>query len=293
MADDYQLRDRANLEHSFSPEKKVSRKRFLSNALTLSINQGSFSNSSRSLKKSSSQQSHFHAFSNFNSSSTLQHSAALWGFSKAQRFPKTQDVSAMAALIELPSTLSKSTTTMGFGSKIVMSDLQSKESKYFPAPNHYPTKSDFPPDINKGKSFGLPHSVYEKIYIPNLNYQSPHVAKNFPGPGQYKIDEQIGSGKKKITLKSRIKWFAEENRSDAPPSNYYNPVRDLTEPSRFKKISLGYGQRSTIGKIKDFVPGPGTYKLPSVFDRFTGTKSKRESKSVRIKHDYGSDSEFS
>ena len=292
MQDDSKLRDPIPyLKLSFSPENKHSNKKFLSNQLTISMNQGSLGSSS-SLKKSSSQQSQFHAFSNFNSSSTLQHSTALWGFSKAQRFPKPRNLSVMTSLLELPSTLSKSTTTMGFGSKIVMSDLHSKETKNFPAPNHYPAKSDFPPDINKGKSFGLPYVVYEKNYIPNLNYQSAHVAKDFPGPGQYNVEEQIGSKKKKITLKSRIKWFTDENRTDAPPSNYYNPVQNLTEPSRFKKISLGYGTRSAIGKLNDFVPGPGTYRLPSVFDRFAGTKSTRESKTVRIRHDYGNDSEI-
>ena len=283
MQDDPKLRDLPYLKDSFSPEKKYSNKKFISNNLTTLMNQGSF-DSTTSLKKSFSQQSQFHGFSNFKSSSTLQHSTALWGFSKAQRFPKPQSLSVMTSISELPSTLSQSATTMGFGSKIVISDLHSKETKSFPAPNHYYVKSDFPPDINKGKSFGLPYIIYEKNYIPNLNYQSAHIAKDFPGPGQYNVDEKIGSKKKKITLKSRIKWFTEENRSDAPASNYYNPVKDLTEPSRFKKISLGYGVRSPVGKINDFVPGPGSYRLPSVFDKFAGAKSARESKNVRIRH---------
>ena len=279
MEDDLHLRNRSEPD-SFSPEKNKINKKFLSNASSnISINQGL---SSLLLKKSTSQ-SQYHGLSDFHSSSTLQHSTIMLGFPKAQRFPKIQNISEMLAPIDLPSSLSNHSTTLGYGSKIQMSELRSKEYKDFPAPNHYPIKSDFPPDLKKGKTFGLSHAAYAKIYLPNLNYQSPDMAKNFPGPGQYNVDEEIGSKKKKSTLKSRVKWFTEENLSEAPPSNYYSPVRSLVEPSRFKNISIGYGERSSLAKINDFVPGPGAYKLPSVFDRYGEIRSTKVLKSPKYR----------
>ena len=271
--------DHLHQENSFSPEQKIINKKILSNASTMSIDQGI--TSKLSLNKISSQ-SQYHDLSNFHSSSTLQHSTIMLGFSKAQRFPQLQNISDMITHIDLPSTLGSHSTSLGYGSKLLMSEVRSKEQKDFPAPNHYLLKSDFTLDLNKGKTFGLSHATYAKTYLPNRNYQSPDIAKDFPGPGQYKLDEEIGSKKKKTTIKSRIKWFTEETLSDAPPSNYYDPVRNLVEPSRFKNISIGYGERSSLAKINDFVPGPGAYKLPSIFERFGKSKSTKGMKNMRL-----------
>lgn len=38
----------------------------------------------------------------------------------------------------------------------------------------------------------------------------------------------------------------------------------ITEPSRFNRIGLGYGNKIDLSK-NDNVPGPGTYEQPSVF----------------------------
>ena len=55
----------------------------------------------------------------------------------------------------------------------------------------------------------------------------------------------------------------------------YLPSTKITENLRFTKVNFGFGERSPrentckkllIEGIK-YVPGPGTYNLPSVFDK--------------------------
>jgi hypothetical protein len=56
----------------------------------------------------------------------------------------------------------------------------------------------------------------------------------------------------------------------------YSPKMSLIESGRFKGISFGFGKKVSIdngnSKYIKFVPGPGTYNLPGIFDR--GIKSK-------------------
>lgn len=53
-----------------------------------------------------------------------------------------------------------------------------------------------------------------------------------------------------------------------PPPNCYNPDWTLTEQDRFNAITFGIGGRGSVtGRILD-TPGPGTYKLPSPFEKF-------------------------
>jgi hypothetical protein len=247
-----------------SPGKKTLNKR--GGALsTASLQYGS----SASIKKSGSQVfSQYHSISEIHSASTLQHSSLLSAFPKAERFPPIKSIQSFTTPLELPSTLKKGATSFGFGNKIVMSEAFSKHAKHNPAPCHYTLKSDFSPEPGKGKTFGLSHAAYVKTYMPNMVQQPPEVARNFPGPGEYKVDEEIGSKKKTTTLKSRVKWFFEENRSEAPPSNFYTPAHAIVEPSRFHAISLGLGNRYDFTKNAGVNPGPGAYTLPSVFDRF-------------------------
>ena len=54
---------------------------------------------------------------------------------------------------------------------------------------------------------------------------------------------------------------------DVSPMKYL-PSRKITESTRYKKnsISLGYGEKIYF-KDRGLTPGPGQYKLPSVFDK--------------------------
>jgi len=49
-------------------------------------------------------------------------------------------------------------------------------------------------------------------------------------------------------MKSRIKWFFEENKSFAPGAGHYALNRKLTESSRYNGVSLGLGERYNFTK---------------------------------------------
>jgi len=206
------------------------------------------------------------ALSQSQSASTLQHANIAWGFSKADRFPKIRGSYEFTSILEMPSSLTSKTTSFGFGNKIVMSEVNSKFAKENPAPDRYNLKSDFD-NKHKGRSFGLPHSVYAKVHIPGTNVVHPEVARNIPGPGSYNTEEAIGADKVKYTLKPRGRMFNEGLGGDTPASNYYTPSDVAISPSRFKNTTFGVGGRYDFTKAgNSYVPGPGSYKVKSRFD---------------------------
>lgn len=89
----------------------------------------------------------------------------------------------------------------------------------------------------------------------------------------------MGANAKKFAMKSRIKVPDSATRDNPPPNNYH-VNHYLSEPSKFSAITFGFGTRVNVNgckysnimsnnilEIKD-TPGPGTYKLPSAFDKF-------------------------
>ncbi len=82
----------------------------------------------------------------------------------------------------LPSTLEPSKfTSFGFGNK---NGLMIHEGKDSPPANTYKIRSQFDAlRLTKGKSFGLPHSAYAKVYIESNKYSTSVV--DVPGPGAY------------------------------------------------------------------------------------------------------------
>ncbi len=75
-------------------------------------------------------------------------------------------------------------------------------------------------------------------------------------------------------MKSRIKPVDGATR-DNPPPNTYHPHHRMTEQSKFTAITFGFGNRVNVtGKVID-TPGPGTYKISSVFDRFKRLPTKQ------------------
>ena len=53
------------------------------------------------------------------------------------------------------------------------------------------------------------------------------------------------------------------------PGSVYDPKFNLVEKQRYHGTAFGYGNKVnfTIGPTKEF-PGPGTYKLPTIIDKF-------------------------
>ena len=79
---------------------------------------------------------------------------------------------------------------------------------------------------NQGKSFGLPHSAYAKVYNPYNKYST--AMAEAPGPGAYDLKTLVGVNAKKYSLKSRTK-LADTATRDMPPPNTYHPNYTLAE----------------------------------------------------------------
>jgi hypothetical protein len=198
-------------------------------------------------------------FSQNISANALRNSHSQWSFSKAERFQKLR-IDNSAKMLLLPSTLGNKTSTFGYGEKKPLQMIFGKDS---PAPSMYRTRSQFELNPNKGKSIGESYACYKKVHMPGLNTRQDEI----PGPGNYDSKTTLGTNSRHFTLKSRTKPTEITSRHNPPP-NTYNPAFQLTEPSKFEKITFGFGSRPNVtGRINEN-PGPGTYKLPSAFDKF-------------------------
>lgn len=203
------------------------------------------------------------------SSSTWLHSSPIHSFPKAQRF-QFKGSSLQMDLINLPSTLGKRTTNLGYSQKQFIPESQLNNAKNIPAPNFYHIQDFVELDERKkkGKSFGLSYAFYQRVYTPEMkHYPNPMFFKSNPGPGMYNVSEEPGKNKLKYSLYSKGITFSQMQKTENPAANYYSPKRVLTEQSRFRKITFGYGNKLDLAKASNDYPGPGTYKLPSVFDK--------------------------
>jgi hypothetical protein len=198
-------------------------------------------------------------FSQNISSNALRNAHPQWSFSKGDRFRKLK-IDNSAKMLVLPSTLNAKTSTFGFGKREPLKMIFGKDS---PPPTLYRSRSQFDYRPGAGKSIGQSYAVYKKVHMPGLNTRSDEV----PGPGNYELKTTLGANSRKFSLKSRIKP-ADSATRDNPPPNTYNPTYTQAEESKFDKITFGFGSRPNVtGRINEN-PGPGTYRIPSVFDKF-------------------------
>ena len=106
--------------------------------------------------------------------------------------------------------------------------------------------------------------------MPELPFNKDLLA--FPSPGEYKLREDPGKDKLKYSLRIRVKdYFKNEN----PSPDKYNPSHKYVFQDRYQNIGFGFGNRPDINPLKNILinnPGPGTYVMPSVFDKFKNRK---------------------
>jgi len=213
-------------------------------------------------------------FSTYLSSNTLQNSSRHWSFSKGDRFFQLPPDNN-AKYLSLPTIVNSRYTTFGFGERSMAKRLAPVDS---PAPGQYSVRSIFdvpkPYEI-KGKSFGISRNYYENVYIPHQDNIAPRISSQIPAPNRYSVLEAdpIGKNAKKFSLIGRVVPPPPVTK-DFPPPCAYKPVHILTEPSRYKGVSFGLGSRgnltgSTTNVGLAITPGPGTYRLPSPFDKYT------------------------
>ena len=143
-------------------------------------------------------------------------------------------------MLALPSTTSAKASGFGFGEKYGVQILLGKES---PSPNSYRIRGNFDKiRTNTGKTFGLSHQAYAKVYIPNSKLNSNSL--QIPGPGTYEPKYTLGSESKKFTIKSRISPL--DPTKDTPPPNSYHPNFSVYEANKFGAITFGFGTRCNV-----------------------------------------------
>ena len=99
---------------------------------------------------------------------------------------------------------------IGFGNRLFLRQLPCAES---PPPNQYRLFSAFE-GSRSGKSFGMPHSIYANVRVPQLDCATPNNLEYIPGPGTYYYAEKdpIGKKAKKFALKGRIDMPSNGNK---------------------------------------------------------------------------------
>ncbi len=113
-----------------------------------------------------------------------------------------------------------------------------------PPPNSYKIRGQFDrwtPMV--GKSFGVPHSAYAKVYIPESKNAGQGL--DAPGPGTYDSRGAVGVNSRKYSMKSRVK-VPDSSTRDNPPPNTYHPNFDFTEDNKFQAITFGFGNRCNV-----------------------------------------------
>ena len=202
------------------------------------------------------------------SASVLQHSSSAHKFPQADRFGDLKNYTGPRSYCASPSSLSHKSTTMGFGGRVDVSQLGNKEAVNFPSPAKYQIKSEFDTNKGKGKTFGIPWSAYDRVYQPNSQLVPISYSKGLPGPGTYHSQKDPTLNMSKVTFAPKGKMFNENICLDSPKCTHYTPKNGITESSRFKKITFGFGDKYDFTKVGNANPGPGSYTPPSFVDKY-------------------------
>jgi hypothetical protein len=146
---------------------------------------------------------------------------------------------------------------MGFGNRWTPGNDKGKDS---PPPGSYVIPSTLD---KKGIKF------YRESSLPPI---TPSKI-NTPGPGTYDCPSPIGREGPKFTFHGTD---MKRKVNDSPAPGRYSPKTTFTEFTGFKEISFGIGERLTYRKASvnlGGVPGPGSYNLRSIFDKFKSSQS--------------------
>ncbi len=147
----------------------------------------------------------------------------------------------------LPPTFNTRKCSFGYGEKKGLIINSGKDS---PPANTYKIRGMYDKlKPNQGFSFGMPHSVYAKTYVPSNKFST--TMKESPGPGAYNSKSSMGMHSRKFSLKSRVKEADSATRNNPPP-NTYHPAFNQTENSKFQAITFGFGSRCNVTGSKDF-----------------------------------------
>lgn len=154
------------------------------------------------------------------------------------------------------------TTEQGRGPKCL--SFLKLNNKFTPSPTEYNLTTVFDDNIRHNIGF----SMQGRLNDINRN------KKYCPGVGSYNLRKDENPGYLPITIKSRNGFYYDDDikkKKFTVSMQRYRPLYDLVERRRFDGVGFGYGNKMN-NFINNGYPGPGTYKVPSIFDR--GLKGK-------------------
>jgi len=263
--------------------KKKNQKRFMSeSSITQNqkmIEMESQLQNSSFLKQECNQGMHGNKLFKNQSASTLTHSICSYTIPRQDRFYKSSALMPQTSMYDLKSTLNDRGTSLGYGNRGMYGKRWTAEVSSKPASNHYVIQSNFErTKDNQAKTFGLSYKSYARNLPVELRNYRPHdESLSIPGPGTYfELKKEVpmpdfADTKPAYTACKRGKMF-NERITEISQGAIYNNKYDLVEPRRYGTgTSFGYGNKvdlTSFGGSGKTNPGPGTYKLPSIFDKF-------------------------
>ena len=209
--------------------------------------------------------------SEFQSEHSFQNSSPIWSFTRNPRFKDKTSSVFNGNFYDLKPLQSNISTSFSKAKRVTLKHQLLERS---PSPQEYTFKGLAEDNISKGKGIS-----FNGKYAMAKNSQ--FISPRSPGPGQYNLVKNNLSFQNPITIKSRNGFYYEDDlkkKNHIVSMQKYSPKMSLIESGRFKGITFGLGNRGSIDnnsnnkKYFRFVPGPGTYNLPGIFDR--GLKSK-------------------
>lgn len=261
-----------SLSPRHSPSLKSSKSTLHSSKSSLDIHSITKENSLRSMRilLNNIGNVRYLGLSEFHSEHSFQNSSPIWSFTKNPRFKKNHSVIYNGNYYNLKPLQSNISTSFSKAKRVT---LKHKFLERSPSPQEYTFRGLVEENIAKGKGIS-----FNGKFATIINTQQRKNLR-LPGPGQYNVIKNNLSFQNPITLKSRNGFYYEDElkkKNHIVSMQKYSPKMSLIESGRFKEISFGFGKKVSIdngnSKYIKFVPGPGTYNLPGIFDR--GIKSK-------------------
>ena len=184
----------------------------------------------------------------------------MFSFSRTPRFFKLRRDNQVDKFYNLPSTISKRSTAMGFGHKV---NFNTKNTPEFISIKRYFDKGNIP---GVKYSFGISREKYSKVYYPGLQL----IDLDIPGPGKYNVTGRAGLNSPKYTMRPKCVRKIEGDQSPGP-GNYSSIINfnskgkyPLSAISNVNTICFGNNKARRFYYRINNVPGPGTYKLKSL-----------------------------
>ena len=183
----------------------------------------------------------------------------MFSFSKTPRFFKIKQDEGIDKFYNLPSTLTKRSTAMGFGNRLSFTSKNS-DTEFISIKRYF--DKNYQPGCKF--SFGVSRDKFSKVYYPGLKLNDTSI----PGPGKYNVRKGPGLNSPKFTMRQKLGKVI-NTRPLSPGPGQYSPVININSEGKYplSKISnvhtINFGNNRTrrfFYKINN-VPGPVTYKL--------------------------------